>query len=132
MNPRNGFAKSHLGFILKADHLRYTEAIPLLRDGISSGEPGADDGRFYFHLGDALTRIGKPDEVRFLACLCIANLLNQVSFTAIYRSSRKVPSPIEHCMTTPKQLRRRSLTAVIILFSVVSLFFTVCRRNLWT
>lgn len=62
MNPRNGFAKSHLGFILKADHLRYTEAIPLLRDGISSGEPGADDGRFYFHLGDALTRIGKPDE----------------------------------------------------------------------
>lgn len=63
MNPRNGFAKSHLGFILKTDHLRYTEAIPLLRDGISSGEPGADDGRFYFHLGDALTRVGKPDEV---------------------------------------------------------------------
>jgi len=75
MNPRNGFAKSHLGFILKADHLRYTEAIPLLRDGISSGEPGADDGRFYFHLGDALTRVGKPDEVRLLACLCIANML---------------------------------------------------------
>ena len=63
MNPRNGFAKSHLGFILKTDHLRYTEAIPLLRGGISSGDPGADDGRFYFHLGDALTRVGKPDEV---------------------------------------------------------------------
>ena len=75
MNPRNGFAKSHLGFILKADHLRYNEAIPLLRDGISSGEPGADDGRFYFHLGDALTRIGKPNEVRLLACLCIVNFL---------------------------------------------------------
>lgn len=63
MDPRNGFAKSHLGFILKTDHLRYHEAIPLLREGISSGDAGADDGRFYFHLGDALTRIGKPVEV---------------------------------------------------------------------
>ncbi|KAL9962991.1 hypothetical protein ACROYT_G032152 [Oculina patagonica] len=62
INPKNGFAKSHLGFILKTDHLRYVEAISLLRDGVSSGEPGADDGRFYFHLGDALTRVGKPDE----------------------------------------------------------------------
>ncbi|CAH3149306.1 unnamed protein product [Porites lobata] len=62
MDPTNGFAKSHLGFILKTDHLRYVEAIPLLREGISSGHAGADDGRFYFHLGDALTRVGKPDE----------------------------------------------------------------------
>lgn len=62
MDPRNGFAQSHLGFILKTDHLRYIEAIPLLRNGISSGDAGADDGRFYFHLGDAFTRIGKPDE----------------------------------------------------------------------
>ena len=66
MDPRNGFAQSHLGFILKTDHLRYIEAIPLLRNGISSGEAGADDGRFYFHLGDAFTRIGRPDEVRNL------------------------------------------------------------------
>lgn len=63
MDPTNGFAKSHLGFILKTDHLRYVEAIPLLHEGISSGHAGADDGRFYFHLGDALTRVGKPDEV---------------------------------------------------------------------
>lgn len=63
MDPTNGFAKSHLGFILKTDHLRYVEAIRLLREGISSGHAGADDGRFYFHLGDALTRVGKPDEV---------------------------------------------------------------------
>lgn len=62
MDPSNGFAKSHLGFIIKTDHLRYKEAIPLLREGIASGETGADDGRFYFHLGDAFTRIGKPDE----------------------------------------------------------------------
>ena len=65
MDPSNGFAKSHLGFIIKTDHLRYKEAIPLLREGIASGETGADDGRFYFHLGDAFTRIGKPDEVNF-------------------------------------------------------------------
>lgn len=65
LDPNNGFAKSHLGFIIKTDHLRYNEAIPLLREGITSGEAGADDGRFYFHLGDAFTRIGKPDEVNF-------------------------------------------------------------------
>ena len=85
MDPRNGFAKSHLGFILKTDHLRYNEAIPLLREGISSGDTGADDGRFYFHLGDALTRIGKPDEVIYLT--------NRRQFSMVY-------TLIDHKMTS--------------------------------
>lgn len=29
-----------------------------LQDGLESGHPGTDDGRFYFHLGDALQRMG--------------------------------------------------------------------------
>lgn len=31
---------------------------PCSQEGLESGEPGTDDGRFYFHLGDALQRVG--------------------------------------------------------------------------
>ncbi|XP_023182249.1 aspartyl/asparaginyl beta-hydroxylase-like isoform X7 [Xiphophorus maculatus] len=55
--PSNGFAKVHYGFILKAEN-KIAESIPYLREGLESGEPGTDDGRFYFHLGDALQRVG--------------------------------------------------------------------------
>ncbi|XP_078795017.1 aspartyl/asparaginyl beta-hydroxylase isoform X3 [Oryzias latipes] len=55
--PDNGFAKVHYGFILKAEN-QIAESIPFLREGLESGEPGTDDGRFYFHLGDALQRVG--------------------------------------------------------------------------
>ncbi|XP_026185295.1 aspartyl/asparaginyl beta-hydroxylase isoform X10 [Mastacembelus armatus] len=56
-DPVNGFAKVHYGFILKADN-KIAESIPYLKEGLESGEPGTDDGRFYFHLGDALQRVG--------------------------------------------------------------------------
>ncbi|XP_051577012.1 aspartyl/asparaginyl beta-hydroxylase-like isoform X2 [Myxocyprinus asiaticus] len=55
--PNNGFAKVHYGFILKSEN-KIAESIPYLREGLESGEPGTDDGRFYFHLGDALQRTG--------------------------------------------------------------------------
>ncbi|CAN9506026.1 unnamed protein product [Ophioblennius macclurei] len=55
--PSNGFAKVHYGFILKSDN-QIAESIPYLKEGLESGEPGTDDGRFYFHLGDALQRVG--------------------------------------------------------------------------
>ncbi|XP_059183063.1 aspartyl/asparaginyl beta-hydroxylase isoform X2 [Centropristis striata] len=55
--PADGFAKVHYGFILKSEN-KIAESIPYLRDGLESGEPGTDDGRFYFHLGDALQRVG--------------------------------------------------------------------------
>ncbi|XP_035611647.1 aspartyl/asparaginyl beta-hydroxylase isoform X9 [Oncorhynchus keta] len=55
--PSNGFAKVHYGFILKSENM-IAESIPFLRDGLESGDPGTDDGRFYFHLGDALQRMG--------------------------------------------------------------------------
>ena len=52
----------------------FKEAITLLQEGVNSGEKGSSDGRFYFHLGDALNRIGKPQEVRrcnITYCLCV-------------------------------------------------------------
>ncbi|XP_063062660.1 aspartyl/asparaginyl beta-hydroxylase isoform X5 [Engraulis encrasicolus] len=55
--PSDGFAKVHYGFILKSEN-RIEESIPYLRDGLLSGAEGTDDGRFYFHLGDALQRVG--------------------------------------------------------------------------
>ncbi|XP_063768427.1 aspartyl/asparaginyl beta-hydroxylase isoform X15 [Eleginops maclovinus] len=57
LEPSNGFAKVHFGFILKSDN-KIPESIPYLKEGLESGEPGTDDGRFYFHLGDALQRVG--------------------------------------------------------------------------
>lgn len=58
----SGFAKVHLGFILKTDDFKHKEAAQLLKEGIATREEGVIDGRFYFHLGDALHRIGKQDE----------------------------------------------------------------------
>ncbi|XP_070708838.1 aspartyl/asparaginyl beta-hydroxylase-like [Pempheris klunzingeri] len=55
--PSNGFAKVHYGFILKSEN-QIEQSIPYLKEGLESGEPGTDDGRFYFHLGDALQRVG--------------------------------------------------------------------------
>ncbi|XP_034041999.1 aspartyl/asparaginyl beta-hydroxylase isoform X2 [Thalassophryne amazonica] len=55
--PNSGFAKVHYGFILKSEN-KIAESIPYLKEGLESGEPGTDDGRFYFHLGDALQRVG--------------------------------------------------------------------------
>ncbi|XP_055944906.1 aspartyl/asparaginyl beta-hydroxylase-like isoform X2 [Argiope bruennichi] len=62
VKPDSGFAKVHLGFILKTDDSKYTEAAQLLSEGIATREEGVIDGRFFFHLGDALYRIGKQDE----------------------------------------------------------------------
>ncbi|XP_068437496.1 aspartyl/asparaginyl beta-hydroxylase-like [Clinocottus analis] len=57
--PSDGFAKVHYGFILKSEN-KIEESLPYLKEGLESGEPGTDDGRFYFHLGDALQRVGDP------------------------------------------------------------------------
>ncbi|KAM9500698.1 aspartyl/asparaginyl beta-hydroxylase isoform 2-T2 [Clarias gariepinus] len=61
MAPSDGFAKVHYGFILKAEN-QIAESIPYLKEGLESGAPGTDDGRFYFHLGDALQRVGDTTE----------------------------------------------------------------------
>ncbi|XP_062850101.1 aspartyl/asparaginyl beta-hydroxylase isoform X5 [Trichomycterus rosablanca] len=57
--PNDGFAKVHYGFILKSEN-KIAESIPYLKEGLESEAPGTNDGRFYFHLGDALQRVGEP------------------------------------------------------------------------
>ncbi|XP_040522188.1 aspartyl/asparaginyl beta-hydroxylase isoform X10 [Gallus gallus] len=64
MAPDDGFAKVHYGFILKAEN-KIAESIPYLKEGLESGDPGTDDGRFYFHLGDALQRIGDKEAYKW-------------------------------------------------------------------
>lgn len=58
----NGFAAVHYGFVLKFLDKDLEKAVLFLREGIESGEPGTSDGRFYFNLGDALIRLGRPEE----------------------------------------------------------------------
>ncbi|XP_053063987.1 aspartyl/asparaginyl beta-hydroxylase isoform X2 [Acinonyx jubatus] len=64
VTPNDGFAKVHYGFILKAQN-KIAESIPYLKEGIESGDPGTDDGRFYFHLGDAMQRVGDKEAYKW-------------------------------------------------------------------
>jgi len=71
--PDEGFALGHLGFILKLEATDpksgqtpeeqvavLSRAVDHLRQGIDSGEPGVSkEGKFYFHLGDGLRRLGR-------------------------------------------------------------------------
>lgn len=60
--PSDGFALVHYGFILKVHDGHLKPAIDYLQRGIATREEGVIDGRFYFHLGDALARLGRHDE----------------------------------------------------------------------
>ena len=65
IRPDDGFSLGHLGFILKQE-LKYEEAIPMLYGGLKGDDDRSREGRFYFHLGDALQRLGRRDEVRLV------------------------------------------------------------------
>jgi aspartate beta-hydroxylase len=58
----DGFALVHYGFVLKNLDNDYEGAVMFLTEGIESNEPGTQDGRFYFTLGEALQRLGKKKE----------------------------------------------------------------------
>lgn len=60
--PKNGYALVHYGFILKTSLNDLSQAVKYLEQGISTNESGVIDGRFFFHLGDALTRLGRNEE----------------------------------------------------------------------
>ena len=67
LQPESGFAKAHMGFILKDQPESMEEAVRMLREGVQSEDEGTQDGRFFLHLGDLLIRQGKTDEVSSLA-----------------------------------------------------------------
>ena len=76
--PNDGYALVHLGFILKLegsanekgvdDNSKFalrqllTQGAEYLQKGIKTRELGTTQGKFYFHLGDALRRLGKTME----------------------------------------------------------------------
>jgi len=67
--PDNGFALGHLGFVqkmagTKANAKETLEScVDLIQRGIDSGDPAiAKEGKFYFHLGDALNRLGRTED----------------------------------------------------------------------
>lgn len=60
--PNDGFALAHYGFILKTNDNNFKDAVFYLQKGIDTKAPGVIDGRFYFHLGDALTRLGRESD----------------------------------------------------------------------
>lgn len=60
--PDDGFAMVNYGFILKRYDLDLKQAVKYLKKGISTRDPGVIDGRFYYHLGDALIRLGRSEE----------------------------------------------------------------------
>lgn len=60
--PNDGLAMVNYGFILKRYDLNLQEAVKYLKKGISTRDPGVIDGRFYYHLGDALIRLGRNEE----------------------------------------------------------------------
>lgn len=60
--PGSGFAQVHYGFILKTTYNDYQNGALWMLSGIATREDGVVDGRFYFQLGDALTRLGRHQQ----------------------------------------------------------------------
>lgn len=58
----DGFALVHYGFVLKNHDKDMEQAAQFLQEGINTGHAGTQDGRFFFHLGDALQRLGRQRE----------------------------------------------------------------------
>jgi hypothetical protein len=60
--PLNGFAAAHYGMALKLADRNLVDGIRYMRIGAQHWE-GAQDARLYYHLGEALHKLGKVDEV---------------------------------------------------------------------
>lgn len=73
--PNDGFALVHYGFILKTVDNNLNDSINYLQKGISTNAPGVIDGRFYFHLGDALARVGRPEDAMKVTETGVFNLV---------------------------------------------------------
>nr|CAB3223793.1 aspartyl/asparaginyl beta-hydroxylase-like [Phallusia mammillata] len=61
IDPDNGFALTHLGFIVKNEG-DWVKGADLLGRGVGSLAEGTQSGKFYFHLGDALHRTNRTKE----------------------------------------------------------------------
>ena len=62
-SPNNPVALVHYGFILKQVDKKFDDSIEYLKRGIDTLDKKILDGRFFYHLGDALQRVNKTEEV---------------------------------------------------------------------
>jgi hypothetical protein len=63
----NGLALVHYGLALKLGDKNMPEAVRYLQLGVDSKAPGTQHVRFYYHLGDAMQRIGTVKKVSEMA-----------------------------------------------------------------
>ena len=73
--PGNAYALAHIGFIKKTSDNDPEGAISYLRTALSSGSDRVYDGRFFFHLGDALQRVGNVSEVMWTILECTLHFI---------------------------------------------------------
>lgn len=62
-DPNNFFAQCHYAFIIKQYENKINESIGYFKNCLSNKDPRVMDGRFFYHLGDALQRSNRSDEV---------------------------------------------------------------------
>ncbi|KAL3290047.1 hypothetical protein HHI36_023418 [Cryptolaemus montrouzieri] len=60
--PNNGCALVHYGFIWKTTNNNLEKGVYFMQKGIDTKDPCVIDGRFYFHLGDAYSRLGDTEK----------------------------------------------------------------------
>ena len=63
IDKKNSIAQCHLAYLLKTIENKLVESIELFRQCLQSQEKLVQDGRFFYHLGDALQRLNRTQEV---------------------------------------------------------------------
>nr|XP_045598806.1 titin-like [Procambarus clarkii] len=108
--PDDGFAQVHYGFILKTVDNNNTGAAYYMQKGIESGAEGTSDGRFYFHLGDALQREGKTKEAYEIYDLAVEKGLFLSRYQrSLYNVDRLTSQPLWTPQQTTYQMFFRKL-----------------------
>ncbi len=93
-NPDNGFAAVHLGFVLKTEG-DLEGAVKYLRRGIDSKQEGTGEGKFYYHLGEALQRIGKKEEAeKVFKSGVAAGIFNSIWQRSLYNEDGLKAQPV--------------------------------------
>ncbi|XP_028176355.1 aspartyl/asparaginyl beta-hydroxylase isoform X1 [Ostrinia furnacalis] len=60
--PDDRIALAHYAFVLKTQHNNYEKAVELFQKALEGDTGAANEPRFYYHYGDSLLLLGRPDE----------------------------------------------------------------------
>ena len=85
IDPDNGYAAAHLGFVKYVYERDAAGGAPLLVQGLNSGDDRVTrDNRFYSKAGDALYRIGQKEQVLSYNIYITYNTYNIYIYMYIY------------------------------------------------